>query len=67
MPDQPEPKRAAWLGTIAAWHLRYRQDVDTGRDLLERVVREFPNSPQALAARRRIRLIDAELRGKASA
>jgi hypothetical protein len=67
MPDQPEPKRADWLGTIAAWHLRYRQDVDTGRNLLERVVREFPNSPQALAARRRIRLIDAELRGKASA
>jgi hypothetical protein len=67
MPDQPEPKRADWLGTIAAWHIRYRQDVDTGRNLLERVVREFPNSPQALAARRRIRLIDAELRGKASA
>jgi hypothetical protein len=67
MPDQPEPKRAAWLGTIAAWHIRYRQDIDTGRNLLERVVREFPNSPQALAARRRIRLIDAELPGKASA
>ena len=67
MPDQPEPKRADWLGTIAAWHIRYRQDVDTGRNLLERVIREFPNSPQALAARRRIRLIDAELRGKASA
>lgn len=67
MPDQPEAKRADWLGTIAAWHIRYRQDTDTGRNILERVVREFPNSPQALAARRRIRLIDAELRGKASA
>jgi hypothetical protein len=67
MPDQPEAKRADWLGTIAAWHIRYRQDTDTGRNILERVVREFPNSPQALAARRRIRLIDSEFRGKASA
>lgn len=67
MPDQPDAKRADWLGTIAAWHIRYKQDPDTGRNVLERVVREFPNSPQALAARRRIRLIDAELRGKANA
>jgi hypothetical protein len=67
MPDQSEAKRAEWLGTIGAWHIRYKQDPDTGRNVLERVVREFPNSPQALAARRRIRLIDTELRGKASA
>src|ERR1051326_641154 len=49
MPEQPEAKRADWLGTIGAWHIRYRQDTDTGRNVLERVVREFPNSPQALA------------------
>jgi hypothetical protein len=67
MPEQSEAKRAEWLGTIAAWHIRYKQDPDTGRNVLERVIREFPNSPQALAARRRIRLIDTELRGKASA
>lgn len=65
MPEQPEAKRAEWLGTIAAWHIRYKQDPDTGRNVLERVVHEFPNSPQALVARRRIRLMDAEVRGKA--
>lgn len=67
MPDQPDSKRAEWLGTIAAWHIRYRQDTETGRNLLERVVREYPKSPQALVARRRIRLIDTEPRGKARA
>lgn len=67
MSDQPELKRAEWLATIAAWHLRYRQDPETGRNILERVVREFPNSPQALVARRRIRLMDTEIRGKANA
>jgi hypothetical protein len=67
MADQPEAKRAEWLGTIAAWHIRFRQDNDTGRNVLERVVREFPNSPQALVAGRRIRLMDAALRGRARA
>jgi hypothetical protein len=59
MPDQTELKRAEWLGTIAAWHIRYRNDAETGRGFLERVIREFPESPQALVARRRLRLMGA--------
>jgi len=57
MPDQTELKRAEWLGTIAAWHIRYRNDAETGRVLLERIISEFPESPQALVARRRLRLM----------
>jgi hypothetical protein len=60
MPDQPDAKRADWLGTVGAWHLRYRQDIPAGRRVLERVIEEFPNSPQAIAARRRLRLLDQE-------
>ena len=59
MPDQPELKRAEWLGTIAAWHIRYRNDPETGRAILERVIAEYPQSPQALVARRRLRLMGA--------
>ena len=62
MPDQPEARRAEWWGLIAAWHLKYRQDVDAARPVLERLVNEFPQTPQALAAERRIRLIDTEQR-----
>lgn len=62
MPDQPDARRAEWLGLIAAWHIRYRQDLETGRSILERVIREFPQSPQALAARRRLNLLDADAR-----
>jgi hypothetical protein len=62
MPDQDNPRRAEWLSTIAAWHIRYRGDSETGMQVLERVVREFPNSPQALAARRRIHLLQMEAR-----
>ena len=59
MPEQPESRRAEWLGLVAAWHIRYRHDSDAGRRALERVIREFPHTPQALAARRRLQLLDA--------
>jgi len=29
MPEQPDAKRAEWLGLTAAWHLKYRQDSDS--------------------------------------
>ncbi|HOC54429.1 MAG TPA: hypothetical protein PKI20_02270 [Verrucomicrobiota bacterium] len=54
LPDQPEARRAEWLGMIAAWHIKYRHDLDAGRQTLERIVRDFPQSPQAFAARWRL-------------
>jgi hypothetical protein len=66
MPDQEEGRRAEWWGLVAAWHLKYRQDPDAARPILERLVHEFPHTPQALAARRRIELIDAAQRSRSS-
>jgi hypothetical protein len=66
MPDQPEGRKAEWWGLIAAWHLRYRHDPDAAREVLERVVHEFPRTPQALAATRRLGLIEAERRRRTS-
>jgi hypothetical protein len=60
--DQEESSRAEWLGLIAAWHIKYREDLETGRRILERVVAEFPRTPQALAARRRIQLLEMQSR-----
>ncbi len=62
MPNQPEAKRAEWLSLTAAWHLKYRQDLGAGRKVLERLLHEFPESPQAFAARGRIKLLDAQSR-----
>ena len=66
MPDQPEARRAEWCGLMAAWHLKYQHDSAAAREVLERLVREFPKTPQALAARRRIQLMDREQRGRQS-
>jgi hypothetical protein len=60
LPDQPEAKRAEWLALTAAWHFNYRQDSQTGRETLERLVREFPQSPQAFTARRRLQALDMQ-------
>jgi hypothetical protein len=64
MPNRSDSERAEWLGLVAAWHIKYCQDVDTGRKCLERLIREFRDSPQALAARRRLELLNRELRNK---
>jgi hypothetical protein len=58
LPEQPDVKRAEWLGLSAMWQLRYRQDTASARALLERILREFPNSPQSFAARRRLKSLD---------
>jgi hypothetical protein len=60
MPNQPESKRAEWLSMIAAWHLKYRHDVEEGRAFLQRILNEHPQSPQAIAAQRRMHVLDAE-------
>ncbi len=63
LPEQADGKRAEWLGLSAAWHFKYRHDPATGRKILERVIHEFPLSPQAFAARRRLRLLETDFRG----
>lgn len=59
MPETPDNQRAGWLGLIAAWKLRYKHDTDSARDIMEQLIREFPKSPQALAANRRLALLAA--------
>ena len=62
MPGQPDTKRAEWLGLVAAWHLKYRQDREAGRKVLERLANEFPHTTQAMAARYRLEQMEREVR-----
>jgi hypothetical protein len=57
LPGQSEAKLAEWLGQIAAWHLKYRQDLEAGRACLVRIIQEFPHTPQAISAQRRLQLL----------
>ncbi len=63
MPGQPDTKRAEWLSWLAAWHLKYAHDPESGRLLLEQLAQDYPDSPQAFAARYRLR----KLKGQAPA
>jgi len=66
MPDQPETKTAEWLARMASWHVKYRRDDATARELLQRIVRDFPQSLHAFAAQRRLRLMEVEQRRRNS-
>lgn len=57
MPDQPRTRRAEWLSLIAAFHLKHRDDSAAGRAMLEQIVRDYSDTPQAFAARRRLQLL----------
>lgn len=56
MPQQPEQKRLTWLTLIAGWQLQLLQDEAAANATLERLIREFPSTPQAFAAQRRLNL-----------
>ncbi|HEY5909550.1 MAG TPA: tetratricopeptide repeat protein [Verrucomicrobiae bacterium] len=61
MAEQPDNKRAEWLGLTAAWHLKYRDDPAAACRFLERLIDEFPGSPHAIGARRRLEQAKARL------
>jgi hypothetical protein len=62
MPDQPARKSAEWLARTAAWQVKYCQDPAAARVRLKQLVREFPQTPQAFAAQRRLNRIEMEER-----
>jgi hypothetical protein len=67
MPEQADTRRAEWLAMIAAWQIRIQDEPEAGRKTLERLVEQFPHTPQAFAARRRIMLLQAEARRREAA
>jgi hypothetical protein len=62
MPEQATDKIARWLSLLATWQLRYQPDTETARQTLLRLVQEYPRTPEAFEAQRRVLLMDAEQR-----
>lgn len=59
IPDQPEARRLSWLTLIAGWQLQLLNDETAAHATLARLVAEFPATPQAFAAQRRLSLSKA--------
>ena len=64
MPEQPPGKTEEWLSLLAHWLIRYRNDREQGMKLLRRIIEEFPRSPQAFEAQRRVSLMEMEERAR---
>jgi hypothetical protein len=67
MPGQTPTKAAEWLGMMASWHLRFPQDLPAARAVMDRLVRRYPQSSQALAAQRRLNLMNIEAKMREAA
>jgi hypothetical protein len=66
LPEQPEQKRAEWLALIASWRLQLKGDEPAAREVLERLIHQFPRAAQAFAAQRRLNLLDLEAKLRAN-
>jgi tetratricopeptide (TPR) repeat protein len=58
MENTPEDRVPEWLALLAAWHLKQGQPRDRARGYLETLVRDYPGTPQAMVARRRLNVMD---------
>jgi tetratricopeptide (TPR) repeat protein len=67
MPGAAPAKAAEWLGLLASWHLKFPQNQAAARNVLERLLRLYPQSPQAFAAQRRLNVMDIEARMRQAA
>src|SRR5581483_1963383 len=65
LPEQAPPQTAEWLALSAAWRLKYKRDESAGRRILERLVRDFPETAQGFAAQRRLNLMEMEAKMRA--
>ena len=66
MPEVSASQTAEWMGLIAAWQINYQGDLQKGRETMERLIRRYPQSSPAFAARRRINLMDLEAKTRAA-
>ena len=62
MPEQPERKVAEWLALQATWHIKLHGEGEQAKRILERLIREFPQSAQAFAAQRRLSLMNMSVK-----
>jgi hypothetical protein len=62
MSDQPAKRRAEWLALRASWMTILDGDGPTVRQALHAIIREFPGSPQSVAAQRRLFQLDEKAR-----
>jgi len=59
-PNLPPPAVAAALNSMADWRLKIVEDQDGARTYLERIVKQFPNTPWAQQASQRIAHLSSE-------
>ena len=66
MPNVTAEQAARWMALEAAWQIKYLRNEKAARETLERIIHSHPESVHAEAARRRITLMDMEMKIRAA-
>ncbi len=67
MPGQSATKTAEWLGLMASWLIDLQGESEAAQNILERLIHEFPQTPQAFAAQRRLSFMRVKPIGRKAA
>ena len=65
-PNQPARQVAEWLNQLASYQVNLGATVATVCGTLQRIVDDFPNTPAAERAQRRLGRINSEIKGRAA-
>ena len=60
LPDTTEEQRGKWIAQMASWERSIRKDEKRFVALLEEILRDYPKTTQALAARRQLDLMEMD-------
>jgi TolA-binding protein len=66
-PNQPAKKRVQWFNQLADVYIRQGNDLDQGRDILQRMIDLYPGTAAAEVAHNRLMRLKIELNAKKSA
>jgi hypothetical protein len=62
MPNKTPQQAAGWLNLMAGWQIRFRHDAPAAQRLLERLMKEFPESMEAFTAQRRLNFLRQQVK-----
>jgi hypothetical protein len=67
MPGTTPSQAAEWLALMASWHLKFPSNLSAARNALERLIRLYPQCPQAFSAQCRLNVMDLEAKMRQAA
>ena len=64
MPGTPQEKGVEWLSLMVSWEIKHRGENEAAQRMLQKLVRDFPQSSHAFAAQKRLNLMRHQMKNR---